>query len=194
MQAFTGILGALGGGLGKGLSALSPLTSLAGMINQYSLAGKEKAALDRSLYYSKHPEAIANLEKSFERPLSTGLTKGVENIVNASLGEQGLSQAPGIQAQVLSQALAPYQQQEQAFALQEAFKAIGLPIDALGAVQGTMNPQGLAAMLKSILPGGGGTGGGPGFQIPNTDPSGGGWGTPADAGITLNPGSGLLEG
>jgi hypothetical protein len=191
MEAFSGILGALGkmggsvlGGLEK--NPLGSLTSVLGSINQFSLAQKEKAAMDRATYYSKHPEAIANMVTGLTKPLSTGLVKGTENIVNASLAEQGLSQAPGIQTQVLSQALAPYQQQEQQFALQEAFKAIGLPIEALSAIQSTMRPDQLAMMLKGILPGGGGgTGGGGGFQLPNTDPSGGGWGVPpSDIGIT----------
>jgi len=155
MEAFNSIIGGLGkiaGPLGKTTSALSPLMSIAGMVNQYSLAGKEKAALDRSLYYSKHPEAINALVKQFQQPLSAGLTKGTENIVNASLAEQGLSQAPGIQSQVLAQALAPYQQNEQQMAITEALKAIGLPAEALSAIQGTMRPNDLSMMLKSILP------------------------------------------
>ncbi|SRR6266403_2763462 len=190
MEAFNSIIGGLGkiaGPLGKTTSALSPLMSIAGMVNQYSLANKEKAALDRSIYYSKHPEAINALVKQFDKPLESGLVKGTENIVNASLAEQGLSQAPGIQSQVLAQALAPYQQNNQQMAIMEAFKALGLPAEALSAIQGTQRPNDLAMMLKSILPGGGSSGGGtPGFQIPNTDPSGGGWGTPpSDTGISM---------
>lgn len=190
MEAFNSIIGGLGkiaGPLGKTTSALSPLMSLAGIVNQYSLAGKEKAALDRSIYYSKHPEAINALVKQFQQPLSTGLVKGTENIVNASMAEQGLSQAPGIQSQVLAQALAPYEQNSQQMAIAEAFKALGLPAEALSSIQGTQRPNDLAAMLKSILPGGGGSsGGGGGFSIPNTDPSGGGWGVPpSDTGISL---------
>jgi hypothetical protein len=152
MEAFSGIINNLGGagGIMKGLGAI---TSIAGMINQYSLANKEKAALDRSIYYSKHPEAINSLVKQFDRPLETGLVKGTENIVNASLAEQGLSQAPGIQSQVLAQALAPYQQNEQQMAITEAFKALGLPAETLTAIQSTMRPDQLAQMLKGILPG-----------------------------------------
>lgn len=190
MEAFNSIIGGLGkiaGPLGKTTSALTPLMSLAGMVQQYSLAGKEKQAMDRSLYYSKHPEAINALVKQFQQPLSTGLVKGTENIVNASLAEQGLSQAPGIQSQVLAQALAPYQQNEQQMAITEALKAIGLPAEALSAIQSTMRPNDLSMMLKSILPGGGGSpGSGGGFSLPNTDPSGGSWGVPpSDTGITL---------
>jgi hypothetical protein len=156
----------LGGGLG-----------LMGLISQMSLASKEKGALDRSLWYSKHPEAIAAMESGFEKPLSAGLTKGVGNVVNASLAEQGLSQAPGIQSQVLAQALAPYQQNEQQMALMETFKALGLPTDALNAMGSLKDPNSLALLLKSILPA---------TQNPIKVPGGSTPQTP-DSGITLPP-------
>ncbi len=186
MQAFSGILNALGGatGITKGLGAV---TSLAGLVNQFSLANKEKSALDRSIYYSKHPEAVSNLVTSMTKPLETGLVKGTENIVNASLAEQGLSQAPGIQTQVLSQALAPYQQNEQQMAITEAFKALGLPAETLAAIQKTMRPDDLAAMLKNVLPGSKSTGGGGGF-LPS---DAGGWG---DVGSTASDIGGLTTG
>ena len=147
MEAFNAILGPL-------MKAIGPVTSLMGMVNQYSLASKEKKAMDQAMYYSKHPEAISAIAAKLQQPLSSGLTTGVGNIVNASMAEQGLSQAPGIQSQVLSQALAPYQQNEQQMALTAALQAIGLPMDALKAIQSTMRPDQLAMMLKGILPGG----------------------------------------
>jgi len=162
MEAFTKVLGTIGGDIGGITKGLSPIMSVFGMINQFSQAQKEKALSDRSIYYAKHPEAIANLAKSFEKPLDQGLIKGTENVVNASLGEQGLSQAPGIQSQVLAQALAPYQQNAQQMAITEALKAIGLPAEALAGLQSTMRPNDLAAMLKGILPQGDATGGGGG--------------------------------
>ena len=56
MEAFSGILNALGGasGLTKGLGAI---TSLAGAYNQFSLAQKEKAAMDRAPHTSKRAGA-----------------------------------------------------------------------------------------------------------------------------------------
>lgn len=190
-EAFSSILGGLGkfgGALGQGASALGPVAGLFGMINQFSQAQKQKALVDRQIYYAKHPEAVANLVAQDTKPLSSGLTSAVSNVVNANLAEQGLSQAPGIQTQVLSQALAPYQQQEQQFAIQEAFKSLGLPAEALTSLNSTMNPGGLAAMLKNILPGSGSStpGAGPGFQIPNTSPEGGSWGeSPSDTGVSF---------
>jgi hypothetical protein len=152
MEAFGGILESLGGlqGITKGVGAL---TSVMGMVNQFSQAQKEKAVMDRSIYYSKHPEAVSNMVAAATKPLSSGLTSSVSNVVNANLAEQGLSQAPNIQAQVLSQALAPYQQNEQQMALEQVLKTIGLPAEALKSIQSTMRPDQLALMLKQILPG-----------------------------------------
>lgn len=176
MDQFSSIIGTVLNGLGVGKGA-KPGTGLSGSlalmqaISQMSLASKEKQAVDRSLWYSKHPEAIASMETQFEKPLNQGLIKGTENIVNASLGEQGLSQAPGIQQQVSQQALAPYIQQNQQTALMEVFKALGLPAEALQALAGMKSPGALAMQLKSILPQGPGAAGAPGSTTPFPTPS-----------------------
>jgi hypothetical protein len=168
MEAFNSLLGSLLGG------AKGPL-GIMGMINQYSMAAKEKKAMDQAMWYSKHPEAINALAAKFEKPLDAGLTTGVGNIVNASMAEQGLSQAPGIQSQVLAQAFAPYKQNAQQMAIAEAFKALGLPMEALSAVQSVQGGTDLASMLKGILPttatptGGGGGTTDPGLIISQAD-------------------------
>jgi hypothetical protein len=167
MDAFNKIIASFGSTL-KG-NPLGSGLGLMGMLSQMSLASKEKSALDRSIWYSKHPEAIASMEQGFEKPLSQGLTKGVGNVVNASMAEQGLSQAPGIQSQVLAQALAPYQQNEQQMALMETFKALGLPAEALQSLKGMNNPNSLALMLKQLLPQKPPVASAP--QVPNTNPS-----------------------
>jgi hypothetical protein len=53
----------------------------------------------------------------------------------------------------------------------EVFKALGMPQEALAGIQATMRPDDLAAMLKNILPGGGGS---PGAAIRSAAISGGG--------------------
>jgi hypothetical protein len=172
LSGIMGGLGKLGGALGTGgeggglLSAISPITSIMGLVNQYSLASKEKAAMDRANYLSKHPEAVSAMVAQATKPLSSGLTSSVSNVVNANLAEQGLSQAPNIQAQVLSQSLAPYQQNEQAMALQQVLRTLGLPMEALAGIQSVQqNPAsagGLWGALGGSQPGtfGGGSVGG----------------------------------
>lgn len=149
MEALSGIVGALGkfgGALGGATSAISPITSLFGLVNQFSQAQKAKGVEDRAIWYSKHPEAVSNMVAAATKPLSSGLTSSVSNVVNANLAEQGLSQAPGIQTQNLAQALAPYQQNEQQMAMEQVFKVLGLPTEALRAMNLTPQPN-LAAML-----------------------------------------------
>ncbi len=74
------------------------------------------------------PTAMAKQVAAATQPLNTGLVQGVENQVQGTLAEQGLAQAPGIQAAVLSQALAPYYQQNQNTALQLVMERLGLPL------------------------------------------------------------------
>lgn len=82
------------------------------------------------------------------KPLDAGLTQGVGNVVQADLGERGLSQAPGIQAATLSQALAPYYQQNQNVALQQVLQQMMLPATAASM---TAQPQNLSPMLALLL-------------------------------------------
>lgn len=116
---------------------------------------------------AKNPVAMREYMSKFEKPLSQGLTKGVGNQVQAFLGERGLSESPTISSDVLAQALAPYQQQSQAMAGNEAFQALGL-------MPTTRPPQAdLSKLLASFgggkSPGGGGSGVDPSTQ--NSDPT-----------------------
>jgi len=177
MEAFTSILGALGGasgGIGKVLGAGSGIMGLGGLFEQIQMANKRKSALDRQMYYMKHPEAIAALTQKFEKPLNQGLIKGVGNVVQAEAGERGLSEAPGIYQQIMAQALAPYQQQNQQTAVQQAMAALGLPAEILS---GTSGGSDMSSWLSTILPKQasplpGSTGSGGGLGVGATDPWG----------------------
>ena len=168
-DVFTSILGTLGTlskGIGQTAGAAGGPLSIMQAISQIGIANKEKQAVDRALWYSKNPQAISQMQQQFEKPLDQGLVKGTENVVNASLAQQGLSQAPGIQSQVTQQALAPYIQQNQNTALMEVFKALGLPAEALSALSGMKSPGALGMQLKSILPTTPGTPGGTPYPTP----------------------------
>jgi hypothetical protein len=65
---------------------------------------------------TKNPAAYAAKIKALQQDLNPGLVQGVENEVQGYLGERGLSLSPSISAQVLGQALGPYQLQEQELA------------------------------------------------------------------------------
>lgn len=79
-------------------------------------------------------QALARQVAAATQPLNRGLVEGVENSVNANLAEQGLSQAPGIQAQAITSALAPYEQQNQQTALQIVMQRLGLPLEYAQAI------------------------------------------------------------
>jgi hypothetical protein len=104
------------GGLGNILK--TALTG-AGLVGNIMTQQKQNAALNRINYYQKNPAAAAQVIRSLTQPLSQGLTQDVGNNVQGYLGERGLSQSPNITAEVLSQSLAPYQQQNQQTAMQE---------------------------------------------------------------------------
>jgi hypothetical protein len=122
----------LGSGVGKGLLTATELgTTGAGLVGNIM---NEKA---RSAQYNEianaektlgDPTALAKQVVAATQPLNSGLVQSVENNVSGNLASEGLSQAPGIQAASLAQALAPFQQQNQQTAMQLVLERLGLPI------------------------------------------------------------------
>lgn len=92
-----------------------------------NLFGQNRYNRQQDLAYNlaKDPAAAARYTQGFERPLTAGLTQGVENQVQAALGERGLTLSPAIAAATYSQALAPYIQNQQQLAAQEAMGYLG---------------------------------------------------------------------
>ena len=123
-----------------------------------------KARSDELSYVKQQQKALADpttLAKEVSaatQPLNQGLIQGVENTVGSNLAEQGLSQAPGIQASVLAQALAPFQQQNQQTALQLVLQRLGLPLSYastyLSGLPQNSNIAPLLALLQKPVPGG----------------------------------------
>jgi hypothetical protein len=94
------------------------------------------------------PTKLAAQVAAATQPLDRALTESVGNVVSGNLAEQGLSQAPGIQAQALAQGLAPFQQQNQQTALQLVLERLGLPVQlAYTYLQGLPQQVGLAPLL-----------------------------------------------
>ena len=187
---FSSVMNAGGGKLVPGVLAG------AGTIGNFLQQRKQQQAIDQQMAWNKYvqglvsnPGAFSKFAQGFTQPLTAGLTTGVENQAQAWLAEHGLSQSPAIAGDVMSQALAPYIQQQQQFGVQEA-------LNALSAGGGTSNlafarpGTNLTDLLKLLMnpkagttpppgPGGGGSAGGQGIdwgQIP--DNSGGVFGQP----------------
>jgi hypothetical protein len=99
----------------------------------------------------KDPTTIAKEVAAATQPLNMGLVQGVENQVGSTLAEQGLSQAPGIQAAAISQALAPFYQQNQNTALQVVMERLGLPLQYASAFLGNLPQNSNLAPLLALL-------------------------------------------
>jgi hypothetical protein len=166
------------------------------MLKKQSLANAQMARYKRLQYLSEHPEMMMQEMKKFERPLDQGLVSSLERTTDAHLAEQGLSTAPGIQQEVLAQALAPFKQNQQQMAMQALFKSLGLPDGVDVNIPGGVDLRGLMAELfgksASSTPSGGtgGTGGttNPGGNGIIVDDWGGGGGDGNAAGVDSGSG------
>ncbi len=92
--------------------------------------------------FQKNPLLAQNQITQMTQPLNQNLVAAVNNQVQGQLGSEGLAESPNIQASVLSQALAPFYQQNQTQAT-NLWEAIHGQPPAFG--QSNMNP--LFAML-----------------------------------------------
>lgn len=94
----------------------------AGLYNSYENAqqqNKIRGILD-------NPTKMQNFVKGYTQPLQAGLLQGVENQAQGYAAERGLASSPAQEQQIVSQAVAPYLQQQQNQAWQEAMQALGL--------------------------------------------------------------------
>lgn len=92
--------------------------------------GSEQKLTQNYTNLANDPSKVAAGIAQLQAPLSQGLVSSVGNTVQGQAAERGLSTSPGIYSTMLSQALAPYQLQEQQLASDAYFKSLGLPISA----------------------------------------------------------------
>lgn len=161
MQALSGILGSIGGGLSKGASIASPIMSILGMIRNISgTSAQDKVMQQQAAYFKQmaelanNPAALAAKIAAVKQPLSAGLVADVMNPVQAQLAERGLSASPAIATQIASQSLAPFEQNSQQMAINAVMQMLGLPISA-GAAVNQFKPSDTSGFWKQFLPGGG---------------------------------------
>lgn len=183
MEALQSLGTFFSGSSGQGLTKLAELGATgAGLFGNISAERQRSQELG---YLKKQQDAIGDPTKLAQQvaaatqPLNKGLVESVGNQVSGTLAEQGLSQAPGIQATVLSQSLAPFEQQNQATALQLVMQRLGLPIEyAKALLAGNPGQTNLAPLLALLSKGGMPT-------TPGSTPGGSGF-TPANASWTAN--------
>lgn len=124
-------------------SAIGPIaglgTSAAGLYSAFQ--NQQYAQKVRNL--TSNPEAMQAYINGFKQPLVAGLQQGVANQAQAEAAERGLSTSPGQFSQIESQAIAPYLQQQQNTATQNALQSLGLG-------QSTVNPNAGTGALGSL--------------------------------------------
>src|ERR1700693_902672 len=185
MPEMLGSIGSFfGGSSGKGLLDVLGLGSAGmGLFGNIATERARSQQLDMIKNAERtlgNPQALARQVSAATQPLNEGLVQSVGNTVSGSLAEQGLAQAPGIQATTLAQALAPFEQQNQNTALQLVMERLGLPIQYANAyLQGlpkssNMSPL-LALLMRQNNPSGGSVSG-----FPDTS------GIPSDTGSILS--------
>jgi hypothetical protein len=153
------IIGSLGSVLSSGganplMSLLSLGSSGAGAIGNIFTDIQRQQQINK-LNSLDNPATLSKEVAQATQPLSSGLVQSVGNQVSGSLAEQGLSQAPGIQATELAQALAPFQQQNQNTALQLVLQQLGIPMSIIQGLGSNSNLSPLFALLmRQNNPGG----------------------------------------
>ncbi len=157
--------------LGPMISSLAkiagPITGLlgagSGLFNNYEQSKYQNML--RS--YASNPTKLMNYAKGFTQPLPAGLLQGVENQAQGYAAERGLATSPALQQQIVSQAIAPYIQQQQDQGLNFAMQALGLG----GGAQPGSGTGGLPASLEQLSKWGQPSGSTPPFLPP--DPTSG---------------------
>jgi len=129
-------IGKIGSSIG-GAFTKSPLGFIGtgiGAVSNFLKSRQQNKYLQDQINYQKFlrslstdPAKMAQYISGFEKPLSKGLTSAVGNEAQAFGAERGLSTSPQIMAEIESQALAPYQMQEQQQAINAAMSSLGMP-------------------------------------------------------------------
>jgi hypothetical protein len=94
----------------------------------------------------ENPAKMTAAAAQYAQPLSAGLTSDISNQVQANLAERGLGSSPAAYTQQLTQAIAPYIQQNQQTAMQQLLQTLGLAPKPT--TSPTINMSSLLAGLK----------------------------------------------
>jgi hypothetical protein len=146
---------------GKGLSEVAGLGATgAGLVG--NLAAERQRAAAASLAQKNAnltPQQLATMVNGATLPLNQQLVQAITGNVNSNLAEQGLSEAPGLQAQAIAQGLAIPEQQQQQNAIQLVLRKLGLPAEFAATIPQNAQLAPLIAMLMR------------GFGTPNASPT-----------------------
>ena len=134
---------------GKGLGEAAGLGATgAGLIGNLA-ADRQRAAAAKQAQANANltPAQLAAQVNQATLPLNENLVHAITQNVSGNLAEQGLSQAPGIQAQAIAQGLAGPEQQNQQTALNLVLQRLGLPAEFARSIPPNSNLSPLIALL-----------------------------------------------
>jgi hypothetical protein len=142
---------------GKGINSLLGLAGAGSNIYTGIESAQQNQKIASSQQYIRdlvqNPAKMAAAAAGYTAPLTAGLTSGISNEVQANLAERGLGSSPAAYVQQLTQALAPYIQQNQQMGYQDLLTALGLTSNMRNPYAGS-SPTNLAGLLKQLqLPG-----------------------------------------
>jgi hypothetical protein len=83
-----------------------------------------------------NPAALASLINRTTRQLSPQLINSVTRATTPGIAERGLATSPGMSQQIIAEALAPYQLQEQQMAQTDVFQGMQIPFSVGSGVAG----------------------------------------------------------
>lgn len=142
-----------GSSTGKGLESLAGLGATgAGLYGNLSAEAQRAAAAKQAQANANlTPAQLAAQVNQATQPLNANLVQAITGNVNANMAEQGLSQAPGLQAAAIAQGLAGPEQAQQQQAMQLVLAKLGLPASFANTIPQNAN---LAPLLSLLFKGG----------------------------------------
>jgi hypothetical protein len=162
----------------EGLSGIAQILGLGtagaglfGNVMNSITRGKEVGNLQSAekKFTSLTPEQLSGMVTKAEQPLGQDLLQNVGNLVQADVAGRGLAESPGVFAATETQAVAPYQLQQQQMALQLIMKQLGLPIEYATAILSSMGGNANVSPLLQMLMQQNGTSGGVPPSVPGGD-------------------------
>jgi hypothetical protein len=108
------------------IPTITAITGLAGAGSSLFNTYENQQYQNKLRSYAESPQKLNNYAAGFTQPLAAGLTQGVENQAQGYAAERGLATSPALEQSIVSQAIAPYIQQNQQNGLQTALQALGL--------------------------------------------------------------------
>lgn len=129
----------------KSATNLANLGSIGyGLYNNY----QNQAYQNQLRSYAQDPAKMNAYASKFTKPLTAGLNSAVGNNTQAYLAQRGLSESPQIAAQVQSQAIAPYVQENQKTGYSDALQALNLGGGASNT--GAQAANGVSSLAKAF--------------------------------------------